>query len=152
MKSIFEEEAKTEILSRLDKLTENSQANWGKMNVNQMVLHCTKPIEVSLGEKTVEQPNFIMRVLFKMVSSSLYNDKPWKPGLPTAKEYITTNINSDTFKTDKQFLKSKIEQMSESKSLFEPKKKHPYFGTFTAEQWGKSIYKHLDHHFRQFGT
>ncbi|KJD31501.1 hypothetical protein PK35_13880 [Tamlana nanhaiensis] len=152
MKSIFEDEAKTEIISRLDKLTENSQANWGKMNVNQMIIHCTKPIEVSLGEKPLEKPNLVMRLLFKMVSSSLYNDKPWKQGLPTAKEYITTNINSDTFVSNKALLKTKIEQMSQSKSYFEPKRKHPYFGTFTADQWGQSNYKHLDHHLRQFGA
>ena len=30
-------------------------------------------------------------------------------------------------------------------------KKHPVFGEFTAEQWGKMQYKHLNHHFSQFG-
>ncbi len=27
---------------------------------------------------------------------------------------------------------------------------HPLFGKLTPEQWGKSIYKHLDHHLQQF--
>jgi len=44
----------------------------------------------------------------KLVASSLYNDKPWKEGLPTAKEFII--VNSDGFNTEKDKLKSKIEK------------------------------------------
>jgi hypothetical protein len=88
--------------------------------------------------------------LFKLISPSLYNDKPWKQGLPTAKEYIITN--NPNFKAQKEKLKAKIEQMRQSKDLFEPNREHPYFGKFTAEQWGKSAYKHLDHHLRQFSV
>ena len=150
MKSIFETEAKAELLNRLENLDAESSAKWGKMNVNQMLVHCTKPIELALGESTIEKPNFLMSMMMKLVAPSLYNDKPWKEGLPTAKEFVIAN--SEDFNTEKDKLKSKIETMSVSKDYFEPKKKHPYFGTFTSDQWGKSAYKHLDHHFRQFGV
>ncbi|RYG41811.1 MAG: DUF1569 domain-containing protein, partial [Chitinophagaceae bacterium] len=29
---------------------------------------------------------------------------------------------------------------------------HPVFGHFTPQQWGQSMFKHLDHHLRQFGS
>ena len=29
---------------------------------------------------------------------------------------------------------------------------HPFFGPLTGKQWGETQYKHLDHHFRQFGV
>jgi hypothetical protein len=29
---------------------------------------------------------------------------------------------------------------------------HPMFGKFTDTQWGQAMYKHLDHHLRQFGV
>ena len=29
---------------------------------------------------------------------------------------------------------------------------HPFFGTLTGKQWGETQYKHVDHHFRQFGV
>ncbi len=150
MKSIFETEAKAELLNRLENLDAESSAKWGKMNVNQMLVHCQKPIELALGESTIKKPNFLMGMMMKLVAPSLYNDKPWKEGLPTAKEFII--VNTEAFSTEKDKLKSKIETMSTSKDYFEPKKKHPVFGTFTADQWGKSAYKHLDHHFRQFGV
>jgi len=150
MKSIFEENAYNEIKNRLENLNENATANWGKMNVVQMLEHCTKPIELALGESEIKKPNWLKKSLFKLVAPSLYNDKPWKQGLPTAKEYIITD--SLNFNDQKEKLKSKIDKMSQSKDYFEPSKEHPYFGNFTAEQWGKSAYKHLDHHLRQFGV
>ena len=150
MKSIFETEAKAELFNRLENLEAEASAKWGKMNVNQMLVHCQKPIELALGESTIKKPNFFMGMMMKLVAPSLYNDKPWKEGLPTAKEFII--VNTEAFNTEKDKLKSKIETMSTSKDYFEHNKKHPYFGTFTVEQWGKSAYKHLDYHFRQFGV
>ena len=29
---------------------------------------------------------------------------------------------------------------------------HPLFGSLTAEEWDRLMWKHLDHHLRQFGT
>lgn len=151
MKSIFEKDAYQEITNRLNNLTSQNKAKWGKMNVTEMLSHCRKPLEVALQEVTIEKPNIVMRLLFKMVSPSLYNDKPWKQGLPTAKEFIE-HIDNSAFEAQKNLLKSKIEQISQSEAFFKPSKVHPYFGKFNSEQWGKSFYKHLDHHFRQFGV
>ena len=40
MKSIFEKEIRDGLINRINSLTENSQAQWGKMNVYQMIRHC----------------------------------------------------------------------------------------------------------------
>ena len=29
---------------------------------------------------------------------------------------------------------------------------HPIFGEMNRDEWGKIAYKHIDHHFRQFGV
>jgi hypothetical protein len=29
---------------------------------------------------------------------------------------------------------------------------HPFFGRLSGDEWGRLIYKHLDHHLRQFGV
>ncbi|GAB4158088.1 MAG: hypothetical protein Tsb0033_10810 [Winogradskyella sp.] len=150
MKSIFDADACEEIKNRLENLSENAKANWGKMTVGQMLVHCSKPIELALGDIEVDKPNWLKRKLFRLISPSLYNDKPWKQGLPTAKEFVITNTVN--FNAEKEKLKTKIEEIRQSESLFKPNKEHPYFGTFTAEQWGKSAYKHLDHHLKQFGA
>jgi hypothetical protein len=149
MKSLFTTEAHTEILNRLEKLDNQMQPQWGKMNVSQMLTHCRFPLQVALQDMTLEKPNVFKRLLFSMFKSSLYDDKPWKKGLPTTKEFIV-NVPKD-FHSEKTKLVEKINQFhaEKSKTDWPP---HPMFGNFTSLQWGKMQYKHLDHHLKQFGV
>lgn len=150
MKSIFDKDACDDIISRLDDLTPEDQARWGKMNVNQMLKHCQKPIKLAFGEEEVEKPNFIMKLLIKLMKPTLYNDKPWKQSLPTAKSFvIKENLN---FEKEKSNLKQLIRRIHESESYFEPSKTHPIFGEMKSWMWGQSAYKHLNHHLKQFGV
>lgn len=150
MKSIFDKKACNEILERLDNLSIESQAEWGKMNVTQMLKHCQKPIKLAFGEESVEKPSFIMKILIKLMKPTLYNDKPWKKGLPTAKEFVIRDDKG--FETEKQKLKQLITKMSENEDYFKPSKEHPIFGELKHWMWGQSGYKHLDHHLKQFGV
>ena len=121
------------------------------MNVSQMLKHCHYPIEVAMGnmELNSKKLGFMKRLIFKLFKPSMYNDKPWKQGLPTAKDYVV-KIDAD-FDAEKEKLVTSINEFSllGSKINWPP---HPFFGNFTTEQWGKSQYKHLDHHLRQFGV
>ncbi|NBC56931.1 MAG: DUF1569 domain-containing protein [Bacteroidetes bacterium] len=150
MKSIFEYNAYHEVLNRLDKLSPDSQARWGKMNINQMLKHCQKPIKLAFGEEKVKRPNILMRLMIKLMKPTLYNDKLWKQGLPTAKSFVIKNEQG--FDNEKSKLSLLIERMHNSKSYFEPSRTHPIFGEMKYWMWGQSAYKHLDHHFRQFGV
>ncbi|HIB37014.1 DUF1569 domain-containing protein [Mesonia sp.] len=149
MKSLFDQDTHQEIKDRLQSLTPDSERKWGKMTVAQMLHHCQQPLLIGLEKITIEKPPFIMGLIMKMVKSSLHNDKPWKKGLPTAKEFIVD--------TDKDFLKEKetlallIDEFHQLKTK-ETWKPHPIFGKFTKEEWGKMQYKHLDHHFTQFSN
>lgn len=147
MQSIFEDEAYTEIKSRINKLNENSKANWGKMNVSQMAWHCQGPLNILLQKEDYGmKPSWLAKLFFK---KSLYNDKPWRKGLPTAK-FLKTRDQKD-FNSEKAKLEALIDEVyaQRDKSDWEP---HPAFGYFTAQQWGQMQYKHLDHHFKQFGV
>ncbi|MCR9182009.1 MAG: DUF1569 domain-containing protein [Flavobacteriaceae bacterium] len=147
MQSLFTEKAFAEILGRLDNLNPESQAKWGKMDVAQMLAHCSEPLKVPLEKITLAKPNPVMRLLFSFFKKSLYDDKPWKQGLPTSKEFKI--VDERDFEKEKQALKSLIEEFyaEKNKTEWPP---HPFCGHFTTEQWGKMQYKHLDHHFRQF--
>lgn len=150
MKTIFEDKASLEILDRIENLAKDDKAKWGKMDVVQMLKHCQKPIKLAFGEEEVEKPNFLMRLLIKFMKPTLYNDKPWKKGLPTAREFVIKETKG--FESEKNKLKDLVKRMSESKSYFEPSRKHPIFGEMKYWMWGQSAYKHLDHHLKQFGA
>ncbi len=150
MKSIFNNDAYQELQNRLDKLSADNQAQWGKMNVNQMLKHCQKVIQVALGEIDINRPNIVIRLIMYVLRPTLYNNKPWKKGLPTAKSFVIKN--TDEFETEKSKLRHLISRIHESKKHFEPSKKHPVFGKMKSWMWGQSAYKHLNHHFNQFGV
>ena len=146
MKSLFEESSCNEILNRLYKTNEKMEPEWGKMNISQMLNHCQFPLKIALKSEPIKSSfNPFMR-LFK---KSMYNDKTWRKNLPTAKGFKITDDKN--FKKEKEALESMIVafQAKKSQTKWNP---HPLFGKFTPEQWGKMQYKHLDHHFRQFGV
>ncbi len=146
MKSLFNSEAHSEIKNRLNQLTPESERKWGKMDVGQMVFHCQQPLNVSLGKGNIQKKFFPLAFLFK---KSLYNDKPWRQNLPTARQFKITDEKN--FLEEKKLLERLIDEFHERKNQteWEP---HPIFGKFTAAQWGQMQYKHLDHHFKQFGA
>lgn len=147
MKSLFETDARTEILERLARLQEGMTPKWGKMSVGQMVWHCQVPLKVGIQNKPPKKkPNPLIAMFFK---KGMYSDKPWRKNLPTsplAKAKETKQLGSELPE-----LKALVEEFHALKDRkdWNP---HPLFGVFTAEQWGQMQYKHLDHHLTQFGV
>lgn len=147
MESLFNPKTHKELLNRIDSLNENTAPNWGKMNVGQMAWHCQGPINIMLEKNDYGmKPSWFAKVFFK---KSLYNDKPWRKGLPTA-TFLKTKDSKD-LTTEKTKLVALINQAHElrDKTEWTP---HPAFGYFTAAQWGQLQYKHLDHHLKQFSV
>ncbi|MEM7185727.1 MAG: DUF1569 domain-containing protein [Bacteroidota bacterium] len=147
MKSLFEAEAYSEIRNRLNQISENTEAQWGKMTPGQMMKHCQMPLNIILGKNDYGlKPNWLMKVLFK---KSFYSDKLWRKNLPTAPGFkITETVN---FANEKAGLEQLLDEFDGQRAR-DDWGPHPAFGKFTKEQWGKMQYKHLDHHFRQFGV
>jgi hypothetical protein len=136
-----------DIINRVNKLTADTKPLWGKMNVAQMLAHIQMPMGIGLGDHTIKT-NFVLRTLGGMMKSFIYNDKPFKRNLPTAKSFIMT-VHQKEFETEKRKALDMI-------TRFTPEnirdKKHPVFGKLTQEQWGLANWKHIDHHLQQFGV
>ena len=147
MKSLLTEEAHTEINNRLLELSENSERQWGKMTVGQMTWHCQYPLKLAIKNKeNTSNGNWLIKIFFK---KSLYNNKPWRKGLPTAPQLKTKEPKD--FITESAILIALINNFHDLKDR-ENWYPHPTFGAFTKEQWGQLQYKHLDHHLNQFGV
>lgn len=147
MKSFFEDGVYDELTSRLQALTKDSQPLWGKMDVGQMLHHCQMPLNIILEKETYGvKPNWLVNLLFK---KSMYSDKPWRKNLPTAPGFKITAQKD--FTTEKETITTLLHQLHLERYR-DHWHTHPAFGKLTKEQWGKMQYKHLDHHFRQFGV
>ena len=149
MKNLFDKDAYNEILQRLDKLNPQSQRQWGKMEIAQMLAHCKEAFKVPLSNK--KMPRMFLGLLMGwMIKPKLYNEAPWKHNLPTAPNFIIKDQRD--FETEKRELGDLMNRFHSGDPDKVGRFPHPMFGTFTREQWGKSMYKHLDHHLMQFGA
>lgn len=149
MKSVFYKDTRDEVVSRINSLNEASKAQWGKMTVAQMVRHCTLCEEYYYGNISVKR-SFLGRLLGKIAIKSILKDDAsgFRKNASTPLQFKVSEINLD-LETEKANWKSFMEKYETFKN---ERFKHWFFGEMTKEQLGQFIYKHTDHHLRQFGV
>ena len=136
-----------DFFSRIDKLTLQHKPSFGKMNVHQMICHCTDLFRLAFGEKEAEEygkvdPNEIIALARKGKTV------PTPKGFNQTKGEGTKPVD---FAEDKIILKKYITRFAE----LPPDYKfsiHPYFGDMERRQWENLVTYHLDHHLKQFGA
>ncbi|WP_194850894.1 DUF1569 domain-containing protein [Nonlabens antarcticus] len=147
MKSIFEELEYLKLRERLKTITPSNNAQWGVMSAAQMMKHCQYPLQVAMGkEKIVIKSNWLVKILFKKM---MYSSKPYRKNGPTLSTFKVED--SRDFASEKEKLDLWIQELWYDRNN-ENRRSHPVFGEFTKEQWGVLQWKHLDHHFKQFGV
>jgi hypothetical protein len=149
MNNLFNEADVSEMLKRIEKLNPDSQRQWGKMNVAQMLAHCNVSLETAMGQNFIKRL-FIGRIIAPFLRSAVLGEKPFGKNSPTDKSYI--------FKDNREFGEEKTKTIASIKKFFEggptqcTTQPHPFFGKFTPDEWAIFQWKHLDHHLRQFGV
>ena len=146
--SIYDASVSASLCKRIDALTRQSMRLWGKMTVSQMLKHLTVPYNDLLENTSSKSPLRILGILF--MKSTLTNEKPFIKNAPTAKNFIIHG--EPDFEFSKNDLKSKMLNIHNRGNGFFEGKEHPLLGKLTAVQWSNMLYKHLDHHLRQFGV
>jgi hypothetical protein len=147
MKSIFNKEIREEIINRINSLTPESKAVWGKMTVAQMVRHCSLCEEYYHSNIKVNR-SFLGRIFGKAVINGILRDEntTFKKNAPTATSFKVTE-DIDHLEVEKEKWKILIERYG----VFENKNfAHWFFGKMDKAQLGQFIYKHCDHHLKQF--
>ncbi len=147
MKSFWEPTSQQELQQRLEHLTAECRGQWGKMTIDQMLSHLADSCRMALGElATAHKPGpFHFAPLRKVVIYWL----PWPKGAPTAPELIARKPTSvETEKADLRALLQRLAAQEETQTW----PAHPAFGVLSHKDWGVLTYRHVDHHFKQFGV
>ena len=148
--SIFTKSVSDALAQRIGKLTPTTSAQWGNMNVSQMLAHCNVTYELVFDNKH-NKPNGLTKFILKLlIKNTMVNDKPYKYNSQTAPVFI---IKSDKdFNVEKNRL---IQYISKTQELgadyFDNKESHS-FGPLSKSEWNNMFYKHLDHHLKQVGV
>lgn len=148
MKNISDSEVLQEVFQRMDALDSDTPRLWGTMTVSQMLLHSRK--QIGLGTGVLKSKKLYPAPLQWLIKQTVGFLIPWSKNLPTAPAMVSTKEDGLDFQTELIELKNTINgfvALSENAAL----SGHPIFGNMTKDEWGRIIYKHLDHHLRQFG-
>jgi len=153
MKTLFTQQGKEEILDRINKLTPASKAQWGKMNVSQMLAHAQKPLEVAIDTNKLDNGIMlkVMSLLFgRSVKKKFIENESLDKNSPTAPGFKI--VDERDFNKEKQLLIEDIHKFSDMGISHKLGDRHPFFGPMSHEDWDILQWKHLDHHLKQFGV
>jgi hypothetical protein len=148
MKNLLNATDRQALELRLNNLHLNCRRNWGKLGIHELFPHLTEPLRVAIGAKQVPH-----------VKSIFYNSLfgkcivwflPWPKGAPTAPEFLPgTGLTASTqLENDRRLFFETLEKFV-AKDRFEAS---PVFGDLSKSAWGRLMWRHIDHHLRQFSA
>ncbi|HMR46563.1 MAG TPA: DUF1569 domain-containing protein [Bacteroidia bacterium] len=150
MSSLFNRQDNERIVARVEAVQSEKKAIWGTMSAEQMLLHCQQPFKVVFEELRLKRS--LVAILFGgLVKKSALGDEPFKANLPTVTEFKTNHLTPE-FETEKKNLIACIQKFQSAGPECVRQQPHPFFGKMTDKEWDKLMYKHLDHHLRQFSA
>jgi len=149
MNDLFNPDEVEALIKRIDSLTPDANAVWGKMNAAQALAHCVPPLEIAIGDRSMKR-GWIGILFGGMARKKLLKETPFDRNMPTAPSFKVTD--SRDLAREKERVTSLVKRFTEAGRAGLEGKIHPFFGALTPEEWSHLQWKHLDHHLRQFGS
>ena len=120
------------------------------MTPAQMLAHCSAGLEMAAGE--IRPPRALIgRIIGPAVKRVAIRDEElMRRNSPTAKELRMTG--DWDFGAERERLYGLIDRFAAAGPPGCASHPHPFFGPLTPDEWAILMYKHLDHHLRQFGA
>lgn len=146
MKNATDAAARQELLSRLAALGPGSRPRWGRMDVAAMLCHLIESARMATGELAVRPKKKRAFQVFPLKHLVLYV-LPFPKGAPTAPELIARAPQD--LEADRATLRGLIEGFGDG---CRGGAEHPLLGVLSRDEWDALVFKHMDHHLRQFGV
>ncbi|PRY85939.1 DUF1569 domain-containing protein [Mongoliibacter ruber] len=147
-KSILDPEVVEDVIARGSRLNVADTANWGKMSATEMLAHCNLAHQSILkappAEKSGGWKKWIAKIIF------LHVMKEFPKGARGAERFdMKGKVDVALFEEEK----SKFVHIIGKYSRLDHKLAgyHPRFGALNHREWGIFVWRHVDHHLRQFG-
>jgi hypothetical protein len=156
MSSLLEASARDELWRRVTALRPDTPAKWGRFDAPRMLAHAIQSLGMMTGDVHVEAKPVPWIVRHAPLKHLLIYVLPFPRGLPTAPELLARTCpdavgrSALAWEEERQAFSGALDRIAEleTREAWPP---HPAFGPLTGPQWGTLQYRHLDHHFRQFG-
>jgi hypothetical protein len=150
MKSLWQAETVRELKDRMSHLRPDTPRLWGKMTPAQAMAHCTIAMELALGDR--RPPRMLIgRVIGGIIKPMAFKEsEPMRRNSPTIPGFVVSDDRDLTVECEKLSLAiDRFAACGPSGCTTHP---HSFFGRLTPDEWSMWMYKHIDHHLRQFGA
>ncbi len=150
MNTLYDPDRVAELDARISALRPDAERQWGKMTLPQAVCHMAIGFESALGDVLIKRL-FLGRLIGRFIKRMVVtNDKPLQRNSPTAPEFIIADApDLERERTRLLALLHRFADGGPAKCTTHP---HGFFGPMTPDEWAILLYKHTDHHLRQFNA
>jgi hypothetical protein len=148
MKTMWEAPRQREIRERVARLSPESRGSWGKMSAPQMVCHLAESLKMALGDLPCAPKKVPIR--YPPLKQLIVYIAPFPKNVPTAPELIARSPRA--WQADVDELQALVDRFVARGSEATRWPEHPAFGKLSRRAWGVLVYRHMDHHLRQFGA
>lgn len=147
-KSIFDQNAVDEVIARVGKLNVADKAIWGKMTASEMLAHCNLAHQGILKAPKADKNGGFKKWVTKLYFIHWMKEFPKGargPGRFDMKDKVDVSLFEEE-KSKFVHIIGKYAKLEHQLAGF-----HPRFGKLTHKEWGIFVWRHVDHHLRQFG-
>ena len=150
MKNLFDTAAAEELKARVLRVRPDNERQWGKMNAAQAMAHMADALEITFGERRPPRM-MIGRLIGPIVKRlALGNDAPMRRNSPTVPDLAIADARD--LAVEQQRLAAHIDRFVHGGRAVCTTHPHSFFGRLTPDEWAVLMYKHVDHHLRQFSA
>jgi len=146
MKTIWQEETRDELRRRLGALRPDAPPRWGRFSALQMLAHLADSVRMALGDLEVAPVKLPIR--YPPLKQLIVYWLPFPKNAPTSPELVARRPAD--WEHERNAAGSLLERLASPPDG--PRPEHPAFGRLSEQAWGVLVYRHYDHHLRQFGV
>jgi hypothetical protein len=153
MTNLFDPMVVNDVKRRVMSLRPGSERQWGKMPVVLMLAHCTAGLEMAMGNITPKRAPFPASLIGPLIKPLVFReDALMRRNSPSSPELFMADAADCDFESERGQLIEAIDSFASGGTACCTQQPHPFFGPLKPEQWAILMYKHVDHHLRQFGV
>ena len=153
MKDLFDLTLAEDAKQRIMQLKAESNRLWGSMTPAETLAHCTSGMQMATGIINPKRSPFPANVIGLLIKPLVFGgENPMRRNSPSSPELLSARPTECDFERERAQLIASIDSFVTKGAACSPQHPHPFFGPLMPQQWAILMYKHVDHHLRQFGV
>jgi hypothetical protein len=147
VKNLWNESDRRGLIERLSRLSPEAVPRWGKFTAPRMLAHVNDALRMAAGTLPTSIKRTPLRFpILKQIGVWI---APWPKGVPTAPELLARGDRA-TWDAERAAFPSVLDTFV-NRPAGAALPLHPAFWRLSRRSWGRLAWRHVDHHFRQFG-